>query len=1089
MQCPKCSFQNPENAKFCMECGHRFSLSTQENQKEYAIKGERKQATVLFSDLSGYTAMTEKMDPEDVKNLMEDIFEKAGKIVEKYEGTVDSFFGDEILILFGVPKTNEDDSIRAIHTAIEIHKLVADFSPEFEKRNNCKLSMHSGINSGLVITGDKFIGKGRQGLAGDTINLASRLTSIAKPGEIVVGQDTFKIAENHFYFESCDPVQVKGKKNPVQTYKVIDATKKPVRTKQLHGVRAELIGRDKELSKFNQTVNDLKKGKGSVLCLYGFAGTGKSRLIEEFKLITNVQWFEGYSYPYTKNIPYFPLLALFDDIFSIKEEDSQKTIKTKIEESINNIIKDAQTIIPYIDTLYSLSYPEVENVSPEFWKSKLLNSVLEVLLAISKEKPIILCIEDLHWADPSFIELIQFIHSEIDLPILFLYVSRPIIQIFSSSQIEQMETGYQEVKIADLSISDSQAMVKSLLNSDDIPLGLKDFIETKTQGNPFYLEEIINSLIESRVLLKNKDTWVLQKEITSSDVSSSIHGVISARVDRLEIESKRILQEASVIGRSFYYEIINKITEIKKDVNQCLKNLEGLDLIKSSESKIDLEYIFKHALTQEVVYKGLLKAERQVIHERIGIVIEEVFKDRLPEFYETLAHHFSKGKSNLKAVDYLMKSGDKSTKRYSIEEAHQYFQKAFDFLNKIPEKTQKVNELLLDLVNRWALVFYYKGDFINFGKLMSSQEYLIESTIDKAKVGMFYAWQGNIFWMTGQLLKAQEYLLKAEKIGIEINNKNIIGYACSWYTWLCAELGLFEKSTEYGLKTIEIGKELKEDPYIYFKSLGGLGCSFFYQGYSSKSIDVGEQLIDYGDKYSQIRCLGMGYCMKGAGLITVGNYPKAITYLKQSLSITADPLYSFAFTGILSIAYVLNDNMRKAENLIKNSLLTFKETGCEVYGDIICKAMYGIVLIDKGEMSKGLCLVKDFEQSVIRQQRNGVLPLAYLILGKVYLEIIQQNKPIKMMTILKNIGFIIANVPSAYKKSIFYYGKAIDWAERVDAIGIKAQAHLDIGIIHKSKNENEKAKEHLEKAISIFEKVSAVSFLKRANSELNQLTQ
>jgi class 3 adenylate cyclase len=217
MQCPKCSKENSSDNKFCKECGFKLSVESVDNDSNNSpkekIEGERKHATILFSDLSGYTAMTEKMDPEDVKILMEDIFEKAGKIVDKYEGIVDSFFGDEILVLFGIPKVHEDDPVRAVHAAIEIHNLVEEFSKEFEKKHNTNLSMHTGIDTGLVVTGDKFIGKGRQGLAGDTINLASRLTKLANPGEIIIGADTYQSAKHHFTFESCDPVAVKGKKN------------------------------------------------------------------------------------------------------------------------------------------------------------------------------------------------------------------------------------------------------------------------------------------------------------------------------------------------------------------------------------------------------------------------------------------------------------------------------------------------------------------------------------------------------------------------------------------------------------------------------------------------------------------------------------------------------------------------------------------------------------------------------------------------------------------------------------------------------------------------------------------------------------
>ena len=1107
MKCPKCFVDNPQTNKFCPECGQNLATFEKPSVKSSELEGERKHATIIFSDLSGYTAMTENMDPEDVKNLMGDIFEKAGKIVEKYEGTVERFFGDEIMILFGVPKAHEDDPVRAVHTAIEIHKLVENLSKEFEKKYQTQLTMHTGINSGLVITGDKYIGKGRHGLTGDTINLAKRLTNLAKPGEIIIGSDTYKTAQAFFSFEPREPVAVKGKKDPVQTFKAIDTETKIKKIRQLKGVRADLIARDRELVEFGDAVKALKSGKGSVYCLYGFAGSGKSRLIEEFKAITNVQWFEGCSYPYTKNTPYFPIMTLFNHAMGLSEEDSPEILKSKIENSLGSLLQNSRDVIPYIGVLYSLSYPGIESVSPEFFKAKLFDAVLSVITAIAQGQPAIICIEDLHWSDPSSLELIRFIHSKIKTRVLFLYIARPVIKIFSDSQIDQMKLEYHEIRIEDLSISDSKIMVQSLLKTKQIPKDLEIFIDNKTQGNPFYLEEIINSLIESSVLIKEsaqlnesghlKDQgqqWQLVRKITKLDISSSIHGVIAARVDRLEADSRRILQEASVIGRSFYYEIINKISETKKNINTYLETLEGLDLIKTlttaktgrEETKIDLEYIFKHALTQEVVYNGLLKAQRKVIHEKIGTVMEQIFHDRLPEFYETLAHHFLKGSSTLKAADYLIKSGDKSLKRYSLDESHDYFQQAFDLLNTITEKTPEIYKIMIDLLNKWALVFYYYGTFYDLRKLLSSQEHLVNNMEDNETKGMFIAWQGFVLENAGQYVKS-EYLLKsALELGTRINNKKVMGYACTWLSWVCGDLGFFKKGIEYGKRANKIAKEFKQDHYIYFKSLAGIGMNYYQMGYASECIKTGEKLIQYGNRNSQTRGLAMGYFIKSAGYIRFGNFNKAAVVGEQAVAVSADPFYKFCFSFSLAAACLLNKEMKRADECLQKILPLAKKNSDKVIGDILIM-LNSIVLIEKGRMFEGLDIAKEMEQTVIMQQRRGAVPIARIILGKIYLEIIQKSKPISTLTMLKNIGFIIQNVPTAYKKAIYWYSKSIEMSEETGAIGMKAQALLDLGIIYRIKKQNQKAKEHLETAIEIFEEVGAYTFLKQANQELNHL--
>jgi predicted ATPase len=441
-----------------------------------------------------------------------------------------------------------------------------------------------------VVTGDIVLEKGTHGVAGDTINIAARLSDLGMADDILVGPDTFYQSEGYFDFKEMALAAVKGKSKPIRIYKVIGQKEQPIKIHRLRGFQADLIGRTVELNQLNAAAQKLKEGNGTVFSIYGPAGTGKSRLVKEFK--------------------------------------------------------------------ESLNLDEIQ------W------------------------LEDLHWADPSFLELIRRLLSESRDPILFLCIYRPTISLFTGHQISAMAHSYQEIRLQDLSASESQSMVESLLRTDTIPSELQRFLQDKVEGNPFYIEEIINSLIESDTLIRDNGNWKLTREIAEAEVSSTIHGVISGRLDRLEKESKRILQEASVIGRTFFYEILNQVTDLKQQIDQNLRCLERLDLIRARALQPDLEYIFKHALTQEVVYNGLLKKERRAIHERIGLVMEQLFQDRLPEFYETLAYHFKQGQSVYKAVTYLMKAGEKSLKRYAVEEAHHYYQEAFDLLSNRPEKTR-----------------------------------------------------------------------------------------------------------------------------------------------------------------------------------------------------------------------------------------------------------------------------------------------------------------------------------------------------------------------------------------------------------------
>jgi class 3 adenylate cyclase len=600
LTCPRCATDVLQADKFCGKCGQRLDEVAVKEEMASEAAGERKHVTVLFSDLSGYTTMSEKMDPEELKDVTSRIFGEISTIVGKYDGFIEKYAGDAVLALFGVPKAHEDDPIRAIKVAWEIHEIVDAISPEVENRVGQPLSMHSGINTGLVVTGEIDMGKGIHGVAGDTINLASRLSGIGKAGEILVGTDTYLQAGGYFNFEALGPIRIKGKTEPVEVHKVLSLKEKPSKIHRPLGLRAELIGRTMEMSQLGEAVEKLRKGERSIISVCGDAGTGKSRLVEEFKTnldFNEIQWQEGHAHAYSQSVPFFPLIDLLNRSFQIEEKDPPKQIREKVESGLKDLLGEKKDIVPYIGGLFSLSYPEVDEVSPEFWQSHLYEAVQEILASIAQRAPTVICLEDLHWADPSTIELLRFILSEFKHPALFLCVYRPTFTLFKTHLPSNFEKIHREIRLHDLSSSDAKNMIGSLLKTDTIPSELVKFLNAKAEGNPFYLEEVINSLIESEKLVKDNGSWKLTQAISDIGIPSTIHGVIGGRLDRLEKETKRILQEASVIGRVFLYEILKRITDFNFTIDWCLNDLSRLDLIKTKSIQPELEYIFKHALT------------------------------------------------------------------------------------------------------------------------------------------------------------------------------------------------------------------------------------------------------------------------------------------------------------------------------------------------------------------------------------------------------------------------------------------------------------------------------------------------------------
>jgi len=1107
-RCPSCNSTNPLSFKFCGECGHSLipakeiseqkseaeSLSTRPTSKKTTssvtpLEGERKHVTVLFSDLTGYTVMSERLDPEEVKDITIQIFDEISKIISKYEGFIEKFAGDAVMALFGATTAHEDDPVRAISAAREIHNLVNSLSPKYEERIEQPLSMHTGINTGLVVTGEVNLEKGIHGVAGDAINVAARLSDLGKAGEIIVAPETYYQAQGYFDFKELEPAVIKGKSKPIRIFKVLSVKEQPVKVHGLDGLKAELIGRKVEMKQLKDAVHSLKAGKGSAISICGAAGTGKSRLVGDFKDSLNleeVQWLEGHAHPYSQNIPYYPLINLLTKALLIEEGDPPEKIKEKVESEISSLVGKRDDVIPYIGSLFSLDYPEIKNVSPEFWKAQLQKTVQTILSELAQRAPTVICLEDIHWADPSFLELIRMILSDYRKPIFFLCIYRPIISLFTSHQINALANPYQEIRLKDLSTSESQLMVESLLKTKAIPADLQAFIHDKVEGNPFYIEEVINSLIESKTLVPDNGAWKTTRPIGESDISSTIHGVISGRLDRLEKETKRILQEASVIGRAFLYEILKRITQIKEHIDTHLSSLERLDLVKTKTIQPDLEYIFKHALTQEVVYNGLLKKERKEIHEHIGRVIEKLFNMRLPEFYETLAFHYKRGQSVLKAVDYLVKSGEKSLRRYAVEEAHQYYEEAFRLLSNKADKSGAESALLIDTVLQWCQVFYYRGDAVGLVELLRDHMDLAESLNDKDRLGMLYAWFGYVLFWREKYRDSYNYLSKALQLGEQIDNKQVIGYACTWFPYTCAELGLFDEGINHGKRAQEISKSIREDRYLFIKSLSGIGYVNFFQGERKGLLEKGLYALEYGKLHSDLRSLGMGHTGVGLSYLITGNYTSAIENCKKAVQVSEDPLYSMAFRTLLSFSYLAGGQFQEAEDTAQKVLTFVQKYGVYWLGTM-ANMILSVVLIAKGRMSEGLRKLKEVQQALISNESRWLYAQSEYILGSVYLQIVEGTGPRSFSVLIKNIGFFLKNVPLASKKAEDHFQKAIEVAKEIGAKGILSQAYFGLGLLHKAKKKEDRARECISHAIQVFEQCEAEIYVKQANEALESL--
>jgi tetratricopeptide (TPR) repeat protein len=1008
--------------------------------------------------------------------------------VASYDGFIEKYAGDAVMAIFGVPQAHEDDPIRAIKAAREIHQLVSAISPKVEKKIGQPILMHSGINTGLVVTGEIDMERGTHGVAGDTINLASRLSNLAEPGEILVDVDTCHQIEGHFTCEYRETTTVKGKSDPVEVHQVLSQRDKPLTIRRLSGLRAKLVGRDVEMAELSEAVENLQNGKGRIFAICGPAGTGKSRLVEEFKNhldLERIQWIEGHAYAYSQNIPYFPLVDLFNRLFHIEEKDLPAKVREKIESELGSLVSNKQEVIPYIGNLYSLNYPEVRDLSPEHWKSRLHTAILTTLSALAEKTPTIFFLEDLHWADSSFVELLRRACLEIRQPAIVLCAYRPTISLFTGNQISSIGKYYHEIQLQNLSLSVAQNMLASLLKTEAIPQDLKHWVNSKAEGNPFYLEELVNCLIETKTLVRDDSGWRITRAITESDIPASLHGLISGRLDRLEKRTKRILQEASVIGRDFLYEILIRITELGARIDGELGHLERLDLIRTRSLHPDLEYMFKHALTQEIVYNGLLKKHRREIHEQIALVMEDLFKDRLSEFYETLAFHFVRGQSVAKALDYLVKSGEKSLARYAVQEAHRYFKKAYDILTSKEEMSKEDKIILIDILNSWGYAYYYLGQNNEFLDIFSANQVLAESLEDKAKAGMFHVWLGVALFMSGKSKEGYEYLTRGMEFGKNAENQKVVGYACTWLTWACAELGLFAEGIAFGERAQKISESYTTDQYLFFKSLGGLCYINFCKGDTNRIFKDSKRLLEYGERNANNRSKVLGYWMEGFAHQLKGDMKLSQKSCETAIEVALDPAYPEFPRVTLGMAYFFDGRFQEARKVFKTSL-NFSEKYGMGQISVLSQCFLSPILIANGHMKQGVELLEKARKSLINNGRKVWYALSEHFLGEINLQIATGPRP-AVSTLAKNLGFLAKSIPFAAKNAERNFKNTIELLKEIDAVGFLGYPYLSLGLLYKATKKTNQARQCISEAIDIFRACEADDYVKQAREVLDSL--
>jgi class 3 adenylate cyclase len=765
--CTECGKENPPASRFCNGCGHDLSRPDEVTPIDYdhpqsytpkfladkilntrsAIEGERKLVTVLFADVANYTSISEKLDPEEAHQVMDGCFKILMDEIHKYEGTINQFTGDGVMALFGAPVAHEDHAQRACHAGLAIQSAVTAYGDKIKGDHGQDFKMRIGLNSGPVIVG--AIGDDLRmdyTAVGDTTNLAARMESMAQPGSIYISSNTQRLARDFFEFKSLGKIEVKGKEDPQEAFELIKTGEVETRIEaSVAKGLTRFVGRKNSMAALMEAYEKAKSGSGQVVGLVGEAGVGKSRILFEMRSMLpqgEFSYLEGRCIHFGGSMIYLPILDIVRSYFEIKDGDPELTIKKKTEEKIIDVDEKLKGVLPPIHELLSVKVDDeaFNKLEPNEKRERTFEAIRDLLIRVSQERPLIIAVEDLHWIDKTSEEFLGYLIGWLaNNPILLLLLYRP-----EYTHPWGSKSYYNSIVLSQLTTKSSAELVQAILENAEVVPELKDLILHRSGGNPLFMEEFTRSLIENDTIQRKDHQYVLSQKPADIQVPDTIQGIIAARIDRLEDNLKRTMQVASVIGRDFAFRILQTITGMKQELKSHLINLQGLEFIYEKQLFPELEYIFKHILTQEVAYNSLLLKRRKELHEKIGQAIEDIYTDRLEEFYEMLAYHFSKSENFEKAFQYLKLSGLKAVEKHSLIEALSHYKEAKYALEQVPvsreikkEKLQLI--LLMSLPLR--LLGFPEGSLEIFkeGESISNElEDIISITILEARMAVCF---------------------------------------------------------------------------------------------------------------------------------------------------------------------------------------------------------------------------------------------------------------------------------------------------------------------------------------------------------------
>jgi class 3 adenylate cyclase/tetratricopeptide (TPR) repeat protein len=1061
----------------------------------HQLEGERKQVTVLFADIRGSTKLLETLDPEEAQKIIDPVLHIMMDAVHKYEGTVNQVLGDGIMALFGAPLAHEDHALRACYAALAMQDEMRRYRQKLGQTEESGLHIGIGMNSGEVVVRsiDTDLNIDYSAL-GHTTHLAARMQELAGPSMALMSASTLRQVEGFVYVQSLGPVQAKGVSQPVEAYSLVGAT--TARTRVQAGAArglTPLVGRNTEIETFNKLVERASTGRGQILAMIGEPGIGKSRLVHEFtrhRLPPGWLVLEAMSVSYGKATPYFPLIEMLRRYFGIGPAEAREDMQTRVMTQILELDRALKDAIPPILSLLGASadrqstphnpdwldkVPDIgeavtrfNSMDPQQRRRHTLDSLKRLCIRESRRQNLLLVFEDLHWIDHETQAFLDSLIESLPMARLLLLVNyRP-----GYSHDWSEKSYYTQLRVEPLQTGSAEELLSKLLGDNPDLTPLKHLLIQRTEGNPFFAEESVRSLVDTGVLTGEKGAYRPALKINDLVIPSTVQNVVADRIDRLPIEEKHLLQTAAVIGVIVPFDLLKNVSELPDDqIFECLAHLQAGEFIYETNLFPNLEYTFKHALTNEVAYGMLLHERKTFLHAHIVRALENVTANSLHDHIEMLAYHSVRGELWNKAVGYSREAGMKSVSRSGFRQAVQYFDQALEALRHLPETRETLKNA-------------------------------VDLRIDMR----------NSLFILGDFESALNYLKEAQARATNLNDEGRLGQVLNLITAHWNLTGNSEEATISAKQAIQ-HTEAQEYRDLHIVAHYFLGVAEHNLGNYDAAVAALQRALSLigGRKYELFGTTGIVSVICKAWLsrclAQLGHFSDGLTCghdaLKTALERNHGYSIAYAYYGI-GVLLLIKGDYDEAITMLERGLQTCEVSDIPVQRPLITSCL-GAAYSFNGQLDRGLPILAAAVEHTASMRRLGGQSLRLAWLSDSYALAAQFDKAEKLAReglmlsltskdkgsqawLLRSLGnFLATRSPSRTGEATENYAKALHLAQELGMRPLEAHCHFGLGQLYAQASDVASCRAVLGAAIKLYQQMGMSHWLSKAETALAAL--